>query len=589
MKLPAYFTTLRTFLLLVLLAIVFIAVYQFNNHWQTKKANELVEHTNRMILNSEKLLSDLKDIETGTRGYVLTGDSDFLQPYLKAKDVVIKNVKILESLSSEDKQQLNRIKELDSLSQRRLAICSTIQHKRDLPGFVIGQIDQELHTGKKMMDTIRNIVATIQTEEAATLTERKATLEQNQNNSTQGLVILGASALLLFLALLMANRFFNMLRKTDTAAILQQDTQLLFYKTRIDDILKSIADPLFALDSNHNIVYYNPAFQKTLGHGKGLVTGKNLYEEFPQFKTAAIHQLFIQVKETVQPASFELYEDFQQNWYDVTIYPASDGYSVYIKNASVRKRYEDELKTAMRFLEETNAVGLVGGWELDIMTGRVNWTTETHHIHETDPETFYPDLKNAILFYKPGYSRNTITKVVNEGMQTGATWDCMLQIITSTGREKWVRAMGKPLIKDGEVVKLTGTFQDINDQKILMDRLMESEQRYKSAFENSPDGMTLMDKDLKVLEVNQSLLDITGYSKEEILRTGIGPLTHPDDKAQDEAYQQKISSKEISSWKLKKRYLHKDGHVIHVIASGSVITDKDGNITHYLAQIQEVH
>lgn len=284
-----------------------------------------------------------------------------------------------------------------------------------------------------------------------------------------------------------------------------------------------------------------------------------------------------------------MYEEFHQKWYDITIYPASDGHTIYIKDASGRKRYEDELKTAMRFLEETNAVGLIGGWELDVMTGRVNWTTETHHIHETDPGVFTPDLKNAIKFYKPGYSRDTITKLVNEGMQTGAGWDCMLQIVTPNGKEKWVRAMGKPLVEKGEVVKLTGTFQDVNDQKIITDKLMESEQRYKSAFENSPDGMTLLDKHLKVVEVNQSLLNITGYSREELLANGMGGLTHPDDKAQDLAFYRKLVNKEISRWKFKKRYLHKDGHIIHAVTSGSVITDKDGNITHYLAQIQEMH
>lgn len=122
------------------------------------------------------------------------------------------------------------------------------------------------------------------------------------------------------------------------------------------------------------------------------------------------------------------------------------------------KKLEEEL------LIKSQEVACIGGWEVDLVHNTVYWTKLTHDILEV-PYDYQPTLEKGISFYKEGFSRDTITRLVQEGMEHGRSWDTELQIITPKGREKWVRVIGEPEMLDGKCIRLMGTFQDYDKQK----------------------------------------------------------------------------------------------------------------------------
>ena len=122
------------------------------------------------------------------------------------------------------------------------------------------------------------------------------------------------------------------------------------------------------------------------------------------------------------------------------------------------KKLEEEL------LVKSQRVARIGGWEVDLVNDKIYWSHITKEIHGVD-ENYIPNLADAISFYKEGYSRTTISKLVKEAMEYGKAWDTELQIITAQNKEVWVRAIGEPEMINGKCVRIIGTFQDIDRRK----------------------------------------------------------------------------------------------------------------------------
>ncbi|NAY92254.1 PAS domain S-box protein [Muricauda sp. JGD-17] len=157
------------------------------------------------------------------------------------------------------------------------------------------------------------------------------------------------------------------------------------------------------------------------------------------------------------------HEDGEVVWYEWKLNTVNTGQDkvdgvILILEDITEKKLEEQL------LKKSLEVARIGGWEVDLLDNTIYWSKITREIHEV-PEDFVPNLETGISFYKEGYSRDTITRLVKEGIENGASWDTELQIVTANGKDVWVRAIGEPEMVDGKCVRLVGTFQDIDRSK----------------------------------------------------------------------------------------------------------------------------
>ncbi|MEC3966221.1 PAS domain S-box protein [Flagellimonas halotolerans] len=112
----------------------------------------------------------------------------------------------------------------------------------------------------------------------------------------------------------------------------------------------------------------------------------------------------------------------------------------------------------------------IGGWEVDLINGEVYWSEIVHRLHETDPESFRPDLETAIDFYHPEY-RGMVKDYVDRSIRTGEGFDFEAILITTKQKERWVRVIGNVNMGNGRAVLMYGSFQDIHERKIAEQRL----------------------------------------------------------------------------------------------------------------------
>ena len=122
----------------------------------------------------------------------------------------------------------------------------------------------------------------------------------------------------------------------------------------------------------------------------------------------------------------------------------------------------------------------------------------------------------------------------------------------------------------------------------LEQALRESEELYRSTFENAPIGLAHISPEGKWLRVNRQLCDILGYSREELLRLNFRDITHPEDIAQSLDAAEDMLRGRSDRFSAPKRYLRKDGRIVWVNLTVSCVRDSDRKIKYFISIFDEM-
>lgn len=153
----------------------------------------------------------------------------------------------------------------------------------------------------------------------------------------------------------------------------------------------------------------------------------------------------------------------QITWLNVSASPMKiDGYGVAIVYGDITesKLAENEKERTQKLLEDTQRIGKIGGWEVNMDTMELKWTKEMYHIHEVDL-TFKPTVDQRTNFYTPE-SLPVIDKAFQNAIEQGGSYEVDSEIITAKGNRRSVKSIAKVDLENRRVV---GLFQDITDRK----------------------------------------------------------------------------------------------------------------------------
>ncbi|RXG15728.1 hypothetical protein DSM03_10239 [Leeuwenhoekiella aestuarii] len=130
--------------------------------------------------------------------------------------------------------------------------------------------------------------------------------------------------------------------------------------------------------------------------------------------------------------------------------------------------------------------------------------------------------------------------------------------------------------------------EDITVKKNLERKALENATRFKRVFEYSPNGMALVDLQGRWRSVNHNLAQMIGYTKEELLKKSLDEITHPDDRDNDNHLFAKVISQKSPSYQIEKRYLHKNGSVVHCFLTVSGLLDEHDNVRSLIGQVVDM-
>jgi PAS domain S-box-containing protein len=198
----------------------------------------------------------------------------------------------------------------------------------------------------------------------------------------------------------------------------------------------------------------------------------------------------------------------------------------------------------------------LGAWEIALPEFEVTWSDEICVLHEV-PLGFSPTLEQGINFYAPE-SRGAIQYAIEACTRDGTTFDLELQLVTAKGRRIWVRAIGESeRDAKGVIRRVQGAFQDITARKDAERQLQSSEARYRSLFEDAPDGIVIADPGGTYLDANASICRMLGYTRDELTGLNAADIVVPTETPNIEPALSTIKAK--SDYHREWRFRRKDG------------------------------
>jgi PAS domain S-box-containing protein len=167
--------------------------------------------------------------------------------------------------------------------------------------------------------------------------------------------------------------------------------------------------------------------------------------------------------------------------------------------------------------------------------------------------------------------------------------DTEKRVIHKKGHIVWM-LVSISVVRDGSgrPLYLVSQMRDISRQKQAEDAQRESEELFRSAFDDAPIGMALSSPDGHYLRVNRSLCGMLGYSEKELLATTWQAITHPDDLGMNLSYMKQALAGDVHYFEVEKRYVHKGGRIVWALSGVSLVRDERGKPLHFVSQVRDI-
>jgi len=254
--------------ILLILAVAFASLWTIHS---VTEADQGVSHANEVLDELDAIFSNIKDVNSGARGYVLTGNKGYLQAYSLALDQIEPHLQTLHGLLADNSDEQARADDLRALLEQVIQIQKHIVAGR-AEGEEMAQIVSLMDHGKEIMDRVRNLVARMKSVETRLLGERMAATHRNSREAEVAILVM-----VLLVLLLLAGAYSVSQRerraRDESAKVLHQSEE----KVRL--LLSSTAEGIYSIDLQGLCTGSNPACIRLLGYQEERqLLGKNVHE-----------------------------------------------------------------------------------------------------------------------------------------------------------------------------------------------------------------------------------------------------------------------------------------------------------------------
>jgi PAS domain S-box-containing protein len=363
----------------------------------------------------------------------------------------------------------------------------------------------------------------------------------------------------------------------------------------LQSIIKTIPDLIWLKDINGTYMACNSMFEKFFGAKEVEIIGKTDYDYLDEE-----HADFFRTRDKI---ALEVgLPTINEEW--ITF--ADDGHKAFLE--TIKTPLHDEHK---------KLIGILG-------IGRDITSRKETEMKLQEKEVQYQNLANSglALVWTSGvdklcnyfnqtwlsFTGRTIDQEIGNGWTEGVYQEdfdqCLNTYVTAfnkresfhmeyrlrhhSGAYRWILDMGTPNYnKDGKFVGYIGNCFDIDERKQIENALKASEEKFKSVFDNSIIGKSITTLDGQ-LHTNNAFCKILGYTKEELNSKSWKEITYREDIQHNIDLVEKINSGEINSTRLEKRFIHKDGNLVWVDLSTTLLRDVNNDPLFYITEIIDI-
>lgn len=286
-------------------------------------------------------------------------------------------------------------------------------------------------------------------------------------------------------------------------------------------------------------------------------------------------------------------KDGELVWVDLTVSLKRDEagqaewFVAVVQDITDRKLAEKTLQESEEHLLRAQEMANVGSWQWDISENRIEWSPQVYKIYGIDPEISltYENLLKSIHPEDREYHDKTTTAWLNN--RGGPPYE--YRVVRPNGDIRHIYGKGKVECDAvGEPVRFSGTLQDVTELKKAELAHLKSEARFSATFGQAAVGIAHVAHDGHFLRINDKFCDIVGYDKAEMLALTFHEITHPDDLNADLEQLNYLLNDEIKTYSMEKRYLRKNGDLIWVDLTVSLVRDEAGQPEWFVAVVKDI-
>lgn len=251
------------------------------------------------------------------------------------------------------------------------------------------------------------------------------------------------------------------------------------------------------------------------------------------------------------------------------------------------KKLEEEIKRITTTQQLALKGSNIGIWEFFTDTKVFEWSSEMYRLYGKERSKFSPYLDSWINCIHPE-DRNRVREELSLLENGKGEFNTRFRVLLR-GKTRHLKTRGVFVDGNGDKRdRLVGTTWDISQTVKVQEELETSRNKFEGAFEYSAIGMALVSLDGKWLKVNKKVCDMLGYTEAELMSKTFQDITHPDDLNIDLRNVGQMLKGEIDTYKMEKRYFHKNGNTIWVLLSVSLVRDMHNQPQHFVSQIKNI-
>jgi PAS domain S-box-containing protein len=365
-------------------------------------------------------------------------------------------------------------------------------------------------------------------------------------------------------------------------------------------VLGSLAANIAVLDRAGNIIAVNDAWKRFAYENDGAAVADcvgvnylHVCRDAPESEeggSAALNGIQEVLDGTLHSFALEYpcHSPRVKRWFLMSVTPLlgeRGGAVVTHTDVTTRKQIEDALQESEERLELAMEAGGIGIFDWNIRTNAIVWTAKARPsgasagVYDDWAKRVRPE---DLLVYEAGIQEAFRKKHRH--------WQAEYRMVRSdTAEERWINSQSHIFYDaHGEPLRMIGVNIDITERKRIERTLQESEERFRLSFDEAPIGMALEALDGRFVRVNRALCEIVGYSSAELTGLTFQAITHPDDLDVDLALKGQLARGEIPRYQLGKRYIRKDGAIVHIQLSCSILRSREGEPLCFIVQIEDI-
>lgn len=426
---------------------------------RSTRAASLVSHSDSVLIEREKVLSALKDAETGARGYLVTGDTVFLEPYKGAQAKLTASLRQLRLLTADNPTQQTRLDTLESVSNDAMKLSTQLVAFRANGETGIAQALLASGQSKGVMDHAQSILSDMEATERQLLARR--TKIHRESTLLAGAVIAMGTAIAFLLSLLV-NRGIR-------RDVIEQESQQRLIEKQAKQLKRQAAE-----------------LARQLGESRALAEQLTATNDNLQAASVATGEARLRAEEALKHASQAEREQARLARQNAALLTSTN-----------QGFYGMDKAGNCTFINPAGARLL--GYEPAELIGKQMHET----IHSKHPDgSFYPLLECPLYI---ALQKREAARVSDEVM-----W-------SKDDRPIPVECSSSPLIEDGELRGSVVAFTDISERLEAGRALRENEARKDAVLRSTLDAIVAIDANGRITEFNRAGEETFGYKRDDVI------------------------------------------------------------------------